>query len=78
MAVAHLRPTKRSRTHLTPRQHEVLQLLADGASTDQIAEELVLSRETVRNYVRHILQALRAHSRLEAVVKARREGLVTD
>jgi PAS domain S-box-containing protein len=78
MAVAHLRPIEPSRTHLTPRQREVLQLLADGASTDQIAEELVLSRETVRNYVRQILQALRAHSRLEAVVKARREGLVAD
>jgi PAS domain S-box-containing protein len=66
------------RTHLTPRQAEVLQLLADGASTDQIAAELHLSLHTVRNFVRQILQSLRVHSRLEAVVKARREGLVAD
>jgi PAS domain S-box-containing protein len=66
------------RTHLTPRQSEVLQLLANGASTDQIAAELQLSLHTVRNFVRQILQSLRVHSRLEAVVKARREGLVTD
>jgi two-component system response regulator DesR len=56
----------------------VLQLLSDGASTDQIAAELHLSLHTVRNFVRQILQSLRVHSRLEAVVKARREGLVAD
>jgi PAS domain S-box-containing protein len=66
------------RTHLTPRQSEVLQLLATGASTEQIAAELHLSLHTVRNFVRQILQSLRVHSRLEAVVKARREGLVAD
>ena len=61
---------------LTPRQHEVLQLLADGASTDDIARRLHLSKETVRNHVRAILRALRAHSRLEAVAMALRRGLV--
>jgi PAS domain S-box-containing protein len=68
----------RCRTRLTPRQFEVLQFLADGASTEQIAAELHLSLHTVRNFVRQILQSLRVHSRLEAVVKARREGLVDD
>jgi PAS domain S-box-containing protein len=66
------------RTHLTPRQSEILELLADGASTDQMAAELHLSVHTVRNFVRQVLKVLRAHSRLEAVVKARREGLVSD
>jgi DNA-binding CsgD family transcriptional regulator len=61
---------------LTRRQHDVLQLLAEGASTDQIAEQLVVSRETVRNHVRHILQRLHARSRLEAVAIAHREGLL--
>jgi DNA-binding CsgD family transcriptional regulator len=65
-------------TRLTPRQLEVLQLLAGGASTDRIAAELYLTPHTVRNHVRQILKALSAHSRLEAVVKARREGLVED
>ncbi|HKP18857.1 MAG TPA: LuxR C-terminal-related transcriptional regulator [Gaiellaceae bacterium] len=61
---------------LTPRQAEVLGLLAEGASTAQIASTLHLSRETVRNHVRHILRALRVHSRIEAVAAARRSGLL--
>jgi PAS domain S-box-containing protein len=60
---------------LTPRQTEVLRLLEHGRSTDQIADELQLSRETVRNHIRHILQALGVHSRLEAVALARHEHL---
>jgi PAS domain S-box-containing protein len=61
---------------LTPRQTQVLRLLAGGASTAQIEDALHLSRETVRNHVRHILRALGAHSRLEAVAIARRSGLL--
>jgi PAS domain S-box-containing protein len=60
---------------LTPMQAEVLRLLEHGRSTDQIAAELHLSRETVRNHIRHILQALGVHSRLEAVALARQEHL---
>ena len=63
---------------LTARQNEVLQLLAEGASTEQIAAMLHVSKETVRNHVRHILRALGAHSRLEAVAKAHRQGLLRD
>jgi PAS domain S-box-containing protein len=62
---------------LTPRQAEVLQLLERGRSTDQIAEELHLSRETVRNHIRHLLRAVGASSRLEAVAVARGERLAT-
>ena len=61
---------------LTPRQADVLHLLAGGASTLQIQETLQLSRETVRNHIRHLLRALGAHSRLEAVAVARRRGLL--
>lgn len=61
---------------LTPRQHEVVQLLGEGASTEQIASRLSLSRETVRNHIRHILTRLDASSRLEAVAIARRDGLI--
>jgi PAS domain S-box-containing protein len=57
---------------LTPRQTEVLRLLEQGHSTDQIAKELQLSLETVRNHIRGILRALGVHSRLEAVVVAHR------
>jgi PAS domain S-box-containing protein len=62
--------------HLTPRQSEVLRLLEHGRSTEQIAEQLHLSVETVRNHVRAVLRALDVHSRLEAVAVARREHLV--
>jgi len=55
---------------LTPRQAEVLRLLEIGRSTAQIAEELGLSRETVRNHVRRLQHALGVSSRLEAVAVA--------
>jgi len=58
---------------LTPRQSEVLRLLEQGQSTEQIAGELHLSAATVRNHIRHLLRALGVHSRLEAVAIARRE-----
>jgi DNA-binding CsgD family transcriptional regulator len=64
--------------HLTPRQREVLGHLAEGYSTDQITAELGLSRETVRNHIRGVFAALGVHSRLEAVAKARKEGLLDD
>jgi PAS domain S-box-containing protein len=56
---------------LTPRQSEVLRMLERGRSTQEIADDLHLSPETVRNHVRHVLQALGVHSRLEAVALAR-------
>jgi len=57
--------------HLTPRQVEVLRLLERGRSTKQIAAELHLSTETVRNHIRHLFQALGVNTRLEAVAAAR-------
>lgn len=64
--------------HLTPRQLEVLRMLAHGASTDQIATSLHITRETVRNHVRHILRKLEVHSRLEAIAAARAYGELVD
>jgi PAS domain S-box-containing protein len=61
--------------HLTPRQVEVLRLLRRGASTEEIARELHLSRETVRNHVRRLLRALGVHTRLEAVATAHTIGV---
>jgi PAS domain S-box-containing protein len=67
---------RRPRLALTPRQHETLVLLSEGLGTDEIAGRLVVQRDTVRNHVRSLLRTLGAHSRLEAVVKARRAGLI--
>ena len=57
--------------HLTPRQAEVLRLLEQGRSTKQIAAELQLSTETVKNHIRGVFRALGVNSRLEAVAAAR-------
>ena len=61
---------------LTPRQTEVLRLLQRGHSTKQIADELHLSVDTVRNHIRRLLANLGAHSRLEAVALAHQRDLV--
>jgi DNA-binding CsgD family transcriptional regulator len=61
---------------LTKRQLEVLDLLAEGKSTGQIADELVLSKTTVRNHIAHILANLGVHTRVQALVVASRAGLI--
>jgi two-component system nitrate/nitrite response regulator NarL len=63
-------------TSLTKRQLEILRLLAEGMSTGQIATELGLSQTTVRNYIASLLAALGVHSRLQAVVAAKRAELL--
>lgn len=60
---------------LTPREREVLSLLAAGASGKEIAEELSISSNTVRTHVQSILTKLQVHSRLEAAAFAVRKGL---
>jgi PAS domain S-box-containing protein len=61
---------------LTRRQHEVLVLLAQGASTEAIASHLFLSEQTVRNHVRAVLRGMNATSRLAAVANAQRNALI--
>lgn len=61
---------------LTPREAEVLYLLAKGKDTPAIANLLYLSIHTVRGYVKEVLRKLGAHSQLEAVAIARRDGLL--
>lgn len=63
---------------LTPRQREILHLLAQGIRPRQIASRLTLSETTVRNHVQAILLALGVHSQLEAVVRARTLAIVRD
>jgi len=63
---------------LTPRQAEILALMAEGVRAKQIAARLVLSETTVRNHIRAILLELGAHSQLEAVARARTLALVRE
>lgn len=64
------------RSLLTPRQLDVLELLTAGKSTVEIATKLGLRPTTVRNHVANLLAVLGVHSRLQAVVAARKAGLV--
>lgn len=61
---------------LTPRQREILKLVASGLSTAEVALELKLAPETVRNHLRNAFRGLGAHSRVEAIAAAQRLGLL--
>ena len=60
---------------LTPRELEVLRLLANGFDQESIAEELFICSTTVATHIQHILRKLGAHSRAQAVALAHRAGL---
>ena len=75
-------PSPRSRPgwlghDLTDRERQLLGLLAEGSSNKVIAGELHLSVNTIRNYVQSVLTKLGAHSKLEAVSLAVREGIIS-
>lgn len=61
---------------LTPREVEILEALAKGWSTQQIADRLYISVATVRNHVQNVLRKLEVHSKVEAVSLALRERLI--
>ena len=61
---------------LTPREREILQLLADGMSNADVAQQLFISQETVKSHVRHILAKLEAETRTQAVAIALREAMI--
>jgi DNA-binding NarL/FixJ family response regulator len=61
---------------LTAREREILQLLADGMSNNDVAQKLFISQETVKSHVRHILTKLEADTRTHAVAIALREAII--
>lgn len=61
---------------LTPREYQVLDLLASGLSDREIARSLVVSEETARTYTKRLLQTLDVNNRLQAVLKGMRCGMV--
>jgi DNA-binding CsgD family transcriptional regulator len=70
------RPSESSATALTPREREILALVADGRSNGEIAKLLFISAKTVSVHVSNILSKLGASGRTEAAALARREGLL--
>jgi DNA-binding CsgD family transcriptional regulator len=69
-------PTSSVLDELTPRQLEVLRLLAEGLETPEIARRLGVADETARNHIRALLRSTGAHSRLEVVLLGIRLGVV--
>jgi DNA-binding NarL/FixJ family response regulator len=70
------RPPQLPVPRLTDREMEVLRLVAKGMNNREIAKQLFISENTVKNHVRNILEKLQLHSRMEAVVYAVRERLL--
>ncbi len=73
-AIASVQPQASST--LTEREREVLHLISEGASNQEIADQLYLSLGTIKAYVRNILNKLSVHDRVQAAAKAVREGLI--
>ncbi len=70
-------PAKEAADTLTPREREVLQLVADGATNREAAKTLFLSEHTVNFHMKNILQKLHLRNRAQAVAYAVRSGLVS-
>ncbi len=70
------RPSAVDAPRLTERELEVLRLVARGLANKEIAHELFISENTVKNHVRNILEKLQLHSRMEAAMYAVRENLL--
>jgi DNA-binding NarL/FixJ family response regulator len=74
--VRHAAPAETSLAVLTPREREVLRLLAGGLAADEIAKELFISKKTVGTHLEHIFTKLGVRSRAQAIAVAYRDELV--
>ena len=74
--LAQQRRNESQAARLTAREREVLRLMADGTSSVELACRLGISYTTVRSHIRNLMAKLGAHSRLEAIVKARKLALI--
>jgi two-component system, NarL family, nitrate/nitrite response regulator NarL len=70
-------PAKRGGLPLTPRELQILRLLAEGNGSEAIAERLVISPKTVASHLQRVMAKLGVHSRVHAVARAYQLGLIT-
>jgi DNA-binding NarL/FixJ family response regulator len=68
-------PSKEAFPELTPREHEVLELIAQGLNNNEIAGRLVISEKTVRNHITSIFSKLQVADRAQAIIRARDAGM---
>jgi DNA-binding NarL/FixJ family response regulator len=71
------RPSTQRVPSLSKREREIIELLAQGMTGEQVADHLVLSSETVKTHIRNAMSKLEAHTRVHAVAIALREGFIS-
>lgn len=76
LEVTQKRDKERMLAQFTPRELDVLSLLAEGMDTQDMSERLAIAPHTVEWHVRHVLEKLEVHSKLQAVIAAARKGLI--
>jgi two-component system nitrate/nitrite response regulator NarL len=76
LEVTQKRDKERLLAQFTPRELDVLNLLAEGMDTQDMSERLAIAPHTVEWHVRHVIEKLEVHSKLQAVIAAARKGLI--
>lgn len=76
----YLRPRPRemqgTEANLTPREREILVLIAQGTTTEEVADKLFINLQTVRSHIKNIYEKLQVHSRAQMVAKAFKDHLI--
>ena len=75
-AISSKRERRQALTEFTPRELDILHLLAEGLDTNAMAEHLGIAPHTVEWHVRHVIEKLQVHSKLQAVIAAARRGVI--
>jgi DNA-binding NarL/FixJ family response regulator len=74
-AVARSRPDALDSVRMTPREREVIALIAEGLSNEEISDQLRIATDTVRSHVRNVMEKLTLHTRLQIAAYAHRDGI---
>lgn len=76
LEVTQKRDREKLLAQFTPRELDILNLLAEGMDTQEMSERLAIAPHTVEWHVRHVIEKLEVHSKLQAVIAAARKGLI--